>query len=97
MRWEGSSSLSSSLFSLADHIYTPRSCLLPGTVLSNTNATKSAKTMFSDRRALIAKSNYPPNKQTSQDSKKSIPNDKIKGKCFIEYLCNIMPDLNITI
>lgn len=41
-----------------DHIYTPRSCWLPGTVFSSTNATTSVTTMFKDISAFIAKSSW---------------------------------------
>jgi hypothetical protein len=44
--------------SALDHVYTPRSCLLPGTVLSSRNATNSVTTIFMDIRALIAKSSW---------------------------------------
>nr|GLL18919.1 RNA polymerase II transcription factor B subunit 4 [Ipomoea trifida] len=39
-------------------MYTPRSCLVPGTVLSSMNATKSVTTMFKDMSAFSAKLNW---------------------------------------
>lgn len=49
-----------------DHAYTPRSCLLPGTVLSKTNATNSVTTMFKDRSAFIAKLNCQQHKEETR-------------------------------
>lgn len=54
--------------SALDHIYTPRSCRLPGTVLSSKNATRSVTTMFNDRSPFIAKSNWFPSKKKKQVS-----------------------------
>lgn len=39
----------------SDQMYTPRSCLLPGTVLSRIKATRRATTTFMDRSAFTAK------------------------------------------
>lgn len=43
--------------SACDHIYTPRSCRLPGTVFSSIITIKNVTTMFKDMMALNTKSN----------------------------------------
>ena len=79
--------------STCDHIYTPRSCRLPGTVLSRMSAIKNVTTMFKDMMPLNTKSNCKIS-HSWISGKKATENSQTKGNLMSSCDVETARDIN---